>query len=344
MKSSAQLQLEADHARMGLSHSLDGLRTGVTPHVITNEMLTLAKDSSVSIARSLLESAKANPVPALLIGLGLSMLLTRATTGSTTGLDVFDKAGSALKGAVASTASAVMHATSAAASGVKSAATGTASGVSSAASSVRHAATDAVSGARHAAIDAVSGVRHTAEGLAHGARSAAEQAADRASGVLSNVQTRMSSTASDVANAASRSVDQANAALHDGEDQVRHAADRATYQAQHLATQTRDVLAQFMEQQPILVAAIGAGIGAALASAFPVTETEKRYIGAAGAKATQAGRDTLAKVADVVKTETIGDNIGGKVEEKVGALADKVVQAVGGDKGDATKVAYRPGM
>ncbi len=328
MKSSAQLQIEADHARAGLSQTLDGLRVGVTPTVITNEMLTLAKDSSVSIARSLAESAKANPVPALLIGLGLTMLLTRSTTGTTTGLDVIDKAGSALKGAVASTASAVMHGASAAVGGVKSAATGAVSGIGSAASTVRDAATGAVSSVRHTAEGLAGSARDAAGKAIDGAQSAADQAADRASGVLSSAQARLSATAGDVAGAAHRGVDQANAALHEGEDQARAAADQATRQAQRLAGQTKDVLAQFMDQQPILVAAIGAGIGAALASMFPVTETEKRYLGAAGAKATQAGRETLAKVADVVKTETIGDDIGGKV----GALADKVVQAVGAEK------------
>ena len=326
MKSSAQLQLEADRARAGLSQTLDGLRVGVTPTVITNEMLTLAKDSSVSIARSLAESAKANPVPALLIGIGLTMLLTRSTTGTTTGLDVIDKAGAALKGAVSSTASAIVSATSAATSGVKSAAAGAASGIGSAASTVRDAATGAVSSVRHTAEGLAGSAKDAAGHAVDSARSAADQASRKASDLLSGAQARLSATAGDVTDAAYKGIDQASSALHDGQEEARATADQATRQAQRLAGQAKDTLAQFMDQQPILVAAIGAGIGAALASMLPVTEAEKRYMGAAGAKATQAGRDTIAKVADVVKTETIGDDVG----HKVGALADKVVQAVGG--------------
>ena len=120
MTSSAQLQREADAARVGLADTLGQLRDGVAPSALSGEAIALVKDSGLSILKSLADSARANPVPALLIGAGLTMLLTR-----TTGSDVMGVATSTLKSAAATGADAA-----------RSAASGVAGAASNAASSV----------------------------------------------------------------------------------------------------------------------------------------------------------------------------------------------------------------
>jgi hypothetical protein len=97
MTSSAHLQREADAARVGLADTLGQLRDGVAPSALSGEAIALVKDSGLSILKSLADSARANPVPALLIGAGLTMLLTR-----TTGSDVMGVATSTLKSAASS--------------------------------------------------------------------------------------------------------------------------------------------------------------------------------------------------------------------------------------------------
>ena len=77
-------------------------------------------------------------------------------------------------------------------------------------------------------------------------------------------------------------------------------------------------------EQPILLAAMGAALGAAVGSLLPMSATEKKYMAEASGKATRAGRETLAKVVDVVKSETLGDH----PETKVAAVAEKVARAV----------------
>ena len=81
MTSSAHLQREADAARVGLADTLGQLRHGMAPSALSGEALALAKDTGLSLVKSLAEQARANPVPALLIGAGLAMLLTRTTGG-----------------------------------------------------------------------------------------------------------------------------------------------------------------------------------------------------------------------------------------------------------------------
>ena len=68
MTSSAHLQREADAARVGLADTLGQLRDGVAPSALSGEAIALVKDSGLSILKSLADSARANPVPALLIG------------------------------------------------------------------------------------------------------------------------------------------------------------------------------------------------------------------------------------------------------------------------------------
>ena len=101
MTTSAQLQREADAARVGLADTLGQLRDGVAPSALSGEAIALVKDSGLSILKSLADSARANPVPALLIGAGLTMLLTH-----TTGSDVMGVATSTLKSAAATGADA----------------------------------------------------------------------------------------------------------------------------------------------------------------------------------------------------------------------------------------------
>ena len=124
MTSSAHLQREADAARVGLADTLGQLRDGVAPSALSGEAIALVKDSGLSILKSLADLARANPVPALLIGAGLTMLLTR-----TSGSDVMGVATSTLKSAAATGVDAARSA----ASGVAGAASSAASGIAGAA-------------------------------------------------------------------------------------------------------------------------------------------------------------------------------------------------------------------
>jgi hypothetical protein len=166
MTSSAQLQREANAARVGLADTLGQLRDGVAPSALSGEAIALVKDSGLSILKSLADSARANPVPALLIGAGLTMLLTR-----TTGSDVMGVATSTLKSAAATGADAARTA----ASGVAGAATSAASGIAGAASSAASNVAGTALGAAGAAKDAVKGA---ADRTANAVMDAAGTAAD----------------------------------------------------------------------------------------------------------------------------------------------------------------------
>jgi hypothetical protein len=319
MTSSAQLQREADAARVGLADTLGQLRDGVAPSALSGEAIALVKDSGLSILKALSDSARANPVPALLIGAGLTMLLTR-----TTGSDVMGVATSTLKsaaatsaGAARSAASGLAGAASSAASGIAGATSNAASSVAGAASGVASSVAGAASGAAGAAKDAVKGA---ADRTANAVMDAAGTMSDRVAGTaVSAHQTAVDSMAS-VKDRLQSGLDSGKAEFDARRQQAGELADDVTDQAQTMAQQARQSFARLIEEQPILMAALGAAVGAAL----PLSQSEKDLMGSTGAKAIDLGREALANAADVVRKEAASADLGAKM----GQLADKVVQGI----------------
>jgi len=301
MTSSAQLQREADAARIGLADTLGQLRDGVAPSALSGEAIALVKDSGLSILKALSDSARANPVPALLIGAGLTMLLTR-----TTGSDVMGVATSTLKGAAATGADAV-----------RSAASGVAGATSSAASSVAGAAKEVVKGATDRTADVVmDSAAAVSDRVAESAVSAHHTAVDSMASVKDRLQSGL---------------DSGKAEFDARRQQASELADNVKGHAQTVAQQACQSFARLIEEQPILMAALGAALGAAVGAALPLSQAEKDLMGETGAKAIGVGREALSNAADVVRKEASATDLGAKM----GQLADKVVQTV-------TKDAVRP--
>ena len=319
MTSSAQLQREADAARIGLADTLGQLRDGVAPSALSGEAIALVKDSGLSILKALSDSARANPVPALLIGAGLTMLLTR-----TTGRDVMGAATSTLRSAAATSAGAARSA----ASGLAGAASSAASGIAGAASGAASSVAGAASGAAGAAKDAVKGA---ADRTANAVMDAAGTMSDRVAGTtVSAHQTAVDSMAS-VKDRLQSGLDSGKAEFDARRQQAGELADDLTDQAQTMAQQARQSFARLIEDQPILMAALGAALGAAVGAALPLSQSEKDLMGSTGAKAIDLGRGALANAADVGREEAASADLGARM----GQLADKVVQTV-------TKDAVKP--
>jgi hypothetical protein len=294
MTSSAQLQREADAARIGLADTLGQLRDGVAPSALSGEAIALVKDSGLSILKALSDSARANPVPALLIGAGLTMLLTR-----TTGSDVMGVATSTLKSVAATGADAA-----------RSAASGVAGAASSAASSVAGAAKEVVKGATDRTAEVV---MDTAAAVSDRVAESAVSAHHTAVDSMASVKDRLQS-----------GLDSGKAELDARRQQAGELADNLTGQAQTVAQQARQSFARLIEEQPILMAALGAALGAAVGAALPLSQAEKDLMGETGAKALGVGREALSNAADVVRQEASAADLGAKM----GQLADKVVQTV----------------
>ena len=118
--------------------------------------------------------------------------------------------------------------------------------------------------------------------------------------------------------------DQGRRTLHDRQDQAHDLAQEARSKAQSLADETSQSIKHLLEEQPILMAALGAALGAAVGAALPLSRQEKDLLGGVGASAVGAGRDALSSAAGVLREEVAHADLGAKVSD----LADKVVQGV----------------
>ncbi len=294
MTLSAQFQREADAARIGLADTLGQLRDGMAPSALSAEAIALVKDSGLSILKTLAEQARANPVPALLIGAGLTMLLTR-----TTGSDVMGAATSTLKSAAASGADVARGASS----------------VASAAAGAVGAAKQAVAGAAVVAGDRGAGTMASARESVTGGVEAAKETLNAATDRLQS------------------GVDQGKEALDARRRQAGEMADELSGQARTMAEDASQSIARLIEEQPILMAALGAALGAAVGAALPLSQAEKDLLGETAAKALGAGREALSGAANVVRQEVAGADIGAKI----GDIADKVVHNVTKDIGNPVR-------
>ena len=288
MTSTVHLQREAEATRVELAQTLGQLRDGLAPSALSSEAIALAKDSGLSLVKTLAEQARANPVSALLIGAGIAMLLTR-----TTGSDVMGVASSTMK----------------------SAATKGAEAARSAASAASRTAADTASTVSAAASRAASSVAGTV-------RNTATNVADRVTNTAAEVQEQASERYAAMKDRVDSEIESGRREMHDRRGQAADMASAAQEKAATLAEQTRQSMAHLLEEQPILMAALGAALGAAVGAALPLSKAEKDMIGAAGARAVGAGRDALASAAEVLKEEAAKADIGGKVTE----IAEKVVQ------------------
>ena len=283
MRESAQLQREAEAQRAGLSNTLGQLREGMTSSALSTELVGVLRDSSLSVVKSLAESARTNPGAALLIGAGLTMMLTR-----TTGADVMSSASSALKAATA-------------------------------------VGTDA-------AVAAAGSVKNAAGAAADTARSMAGQASDKVAGVTDKVTGMMSETAASLKDRAAGTADALRGKADEQLDQAKHMMEDGKHTAEHLgedatklASDTRQAVSKLLEEQPILVAAMGAALGAIFGAALPVSQAERSVLGKVGAQALDKGREVLETAKDTVTEEIAGAHLGEKVEDMAGKLVDTMV-------------------
>jgi hypothetical protein len=287
MTSSAELQREAVVARAGLASTLDDLRTTFTTTALTSGAMTLAKEGSSTLARAAVDRVRGNPLAALLIGAGLVMLLHRNDGGSAA---LLGKAGNAVGNAVKGAVSAIGG---------------------------------AVDGTRSAAESVAAG----GERIAGNAAAAASDAASAATGAVSDAVDSVSALANDTMD---RTVEGAKAGLANARHLVEEGktqAHKAIEQSQRHLAQGQDMLAQFAEEQPILVAALGVALGAALGASLPITEAERRYLGSSGQRVAEAGKQVATRVADAITDQIAGTDMKAAVDKAAEGLINTVKEA-----------------
>lgn len=336
---------EAEATRHRLADTLNELHDRLTPGDILNEMLTYGRGGGGTFLRAFTTAARQNPIPALLIGAGCAMFVAEKT-GLTQRLaaraerreGAFPRgavpigseqpsAGQSVRSAVGSATEAVRDQASSLAEGARDRAAAVGDAVSGAATSVSERVSGTAASVRDRMSSAAASVGDTAASAAQQMQQGASKAGDRLSESADQVAQgarevghRVSGAAGEIARGV-REVGEAaqeySAAM--GEQFV-ESTGRTCQQATRAARQVKEKAQSLVEEQPLVVAAIGIAIGAAIAAALPSTKTEDELMG-----------DT----SDAVK-ETLGD-VAAEQYEKAKDVAGSVAQ-------QAKKVAEEEGL
>lgn len=259
-----RIESEVEEARARLSLTLDQIRERMSPGQILDQVLDYSKDSGGGVfAKNLGRQVRDNPLPILLIGAGISWLLTADRYGvsrgpSLRGMGASHDVGHGPEGYGPS-------------GGVDVAGTpreGMGSRMGHAASGIGASASNAYGSASARASSAVSGAGERVS-------SAYTAASDRASSAYGAASERVSAAAGGVASGASH----LGASLRDAAASAGGHAQAFGSQASEYGSQARQSIGRLIEDQPLVLGAIGLAVGAALGAILPSTRTEDRMMG-----------------------------------------------------------------
>jgi ElaB/YqjD/DUF883 family membrane-anchored ribosome-binding protein len=295
-----------------LSNNLDELANHLTPGRVLDEVMTYSRGGGADFLRGLRNAAAANPIPTLLIGAGCAMFLSGKGRIS---MDMFSWG---------STSRAKSDATGAryhfptgrrtngrgAMSGLKQTASSLASKASSLGSAVSDTVSDSAEAAASAASNAASQLRDTATGAASQLRDTATGAASQLRDTATGAATRVKET---VAAAGETLGEYAGSA----QEQLQERTARMRDQTTMLGRQIGNKAASLIEEQPLLMAAGGLLVGAALAALLPRTKFEDSYLGTASDKVKEQIGDVASQQFEQAKSAA------GEVIEKVKKTAEE---------------------
>ena len=197
-------------------------------------------------------------------------------------------------------------------------------------------ATDALRSHAQGAVDAAG---ETFDRATASARRKVNDAQEYARQGVDAVIERAGQTAASIKDRVTGAADEATSAMRD-------TADKVMGQAEDLMQQTRETVSETWDKNPLLIAAIGLGIGAFIAAAFPSTKAEETLFGDASdalrrqadgvaAKGVDAARAAVEGVAAAASGEGLSvdglNQLGESLTGKVRAVAERGVEAALGD-------------
>ena len=278
-KSAAEIEREVRQQRADVERTLDALQERLSPGELVDQAMNyLRQGGGGEFFRNLGDSVKRNPVPVALIGVGVAWMM--ASSGRGNGYperdywieDEFEEYDELHEldeyegGAYAATDN--PYDAAGRAPGSYGAATGTGSG----------GLGEATTGAR---IDPVTGESSTSSEDEHGP-SMSDRAKATAAGArekADDLRRRARAAASGARAGVGEMGDRARAGMGRAGHKLSAGADRTRAYASRYGRRARQGFLHTLNEQPLVLGAIGLAVGAALGSALPSTERENRLMG-----------------------------------------------------------------
>ena len=301
------LRRESERARQELATTVGDLRekvggtaqelkTLVSPAHIKQEIKNYVRDERESLVRSVQRRAKENPLQAAAVGaalaypalgllraipaplwlIGAGLFLT-SSRGRSSVNQIKDKVDEALQEAMQQGTEKVSDLTEK---------------VSDYAASIKSDLDDRIAGARYGAEDAVDTVVSGVDAVTGKARAAYRGAAETFTATAAGSADKAAATAASLSAAAT--------------DTVAGMKDRAA----SIGTSSRNTVTDFINQNPLLVAGIGAAVGAFIAASLPPSRAENQLFGAGSKALKEKAREAAAQGVEKAG-EFAADAVGG---------------------------------
>ncbi|WP_181706270.1 DUF3618 domain-containing protein [Chthonobacter rhizosphaerae] len=344
-----RIENEVEEARARLSMTLDQIRERMSPGQILDQVLDYSKESGGGMfAKNLGRSVRDNPLPVLLIGAGISWLLTADRFGHRSTFPMGHAGGTDRDGGLGSVAPyGVDTSGSSSREGIGSRVSGMASGVGHAASSAGASASHAYSSATDRVSSAASRTASAVSGAAERAASAVSSVGERASSAFSGARDGVSSAYGGVSSGASH----VGSGIRDAAYAAGNRASAFGSHAADLGSHARQSFGRVIDDQPLILGAIGLAVGAALGALLPSTRTEDRMMGDTadrlkdegyaaardyGEQARAVASETLSEVNQTLDERGLNTQ---NLTEAAGAVADRLkskAESVAGQAGVST--------
>lgn len=245
--------------------------------------------ASPDFLTQLTDAARENPVPAALIGIGVLWMFLGGNAGSVVG------------GGGRWLGRGMRYGGEAAYDAARSAGSLVASGAGYAAETLSDVAAGTADVTRRlggAIGETVSGAAAQASDLASGAYDAVGSAAGRARESLAGMAPDVSRGPTDLGQQAQASGREWGSAVQHSGREWAHAADAT---AREWGNTLHQNLSDLFERQPLLLGAVGIGIGAAIAASLPRTRVEQRYLGEASGALMEQAKEFVSGATDAAK-------------------------------------------
>ncbi len=181
------------------------------------------------------------------------------------------------------------------------------------------------------------------EGMLHRAASKTSEAASDLKHRASDVGQRLSGTASEVSGRARQMGDRARGKLHETAEEARTRMHELSQRSQVQYYRAKDRFDRLLDEQPIVVGALGIAVGAALGATLPTTRRENELMGHTRDELLQRAKETARGQAENVKQSA--QRVMQTAKQEVERVKEDVSSDMASQDVDSTvSRAYSPGI
>jgi ElaB/YqjD/DUF883 family membrane-anchored ribosome-binding protein len=276
----SRLERESEQTRAQLAHTVEELRTRVSPAALKQDAKDYVRHTGEEILHKMERRARENPLQAIAIAAGLAYPVWRIVRSIPAPILLIG-AGLAL----------------ARPSGRSGYGNGKGIGGPNFLDHVRESVGDATDAVK----DKVRQTSDVAQEAASVVREAASATAEQLAGTAERLQAAVSSGLDSARAGAAETADSAKRAMHSAGDETAAALSAARGQAARVAQGAQDGLLDAIERNPLVVGGIGLFLGALIAAAIPGSRAENRLMGDTSDELKSRARDLAAQGYETAK-------------------------------------------